>query len=256
LINKGGDNGKDEAMERAHYGTFLHQELASLLINGNYDLDKLTQNLDAFCLKEKIQPKADWVTELKKDMLALAQFVIDKAVEPLAIEICLYHPYDGYAGALDLVCMLNIEEKGFFGEQYASGVQKGQPKESKQIKRVRAIVDLKSGRKGFYESHQIQLGAYRDMWNIHFADMKIDKVFNVSPKEWKTTPSYNFTDQTDSKCLAKLPYLVELAKLEDNRRDNMVTTTSGIIDLTKGIGQNITEKNIIDLIKEKNGDKE
>ena len=249
LINKGGDNGKDEAEERANYGTFLHQEFASLLINGTYNLDTLKDRLITYLLKNNLTQNKTWVGELKKDMLSLAQFVIDKSVEPLAIEQILYHPTDGYAGALDLVCMVNIEERGFFGDTYASGVQKGQPKESKQTRRVRAIIDLKSGRRGFYESHEIQLGAYRDMWNIHFPDYPVERVMNISPKEWKTTPSYNLTDQTDSKSLAKLPYLVELAKIADSKRNNATTITQGIINLSNGLNSNICEKTLSELVK-------
>lgn len=249
LVDKGGDNGRDEAEERANYGTFLHGEFALLLITGTYDLDKLSSKLGQFALKEKIQIPKDWVTELKKDMLALAQFIIDKNVEPLAIEQILYHPTDGYAGALDLVCMLTIEERGFFGEVYASGANKGQPKESKRTRRVRAIIDLKSGRKSFYQSHEIQLGAYREMWNIHFPDLPVEMVANVAPKEWRTTPSYNFTDQTNSKNIAKLPYLVELAKIEEGKKDNKTLVTSGVIELFKGLDKNICEKTLTDLIK-------
>jgi hypothetical protein len=248
LVDKRGE-GKDEAEERANYGTFLHQEFASLLVNGKYNLDDLSQKLQQFATSKGIQTKDDWVGELKKDLLALSQFVIDKRLEPLAIEICLWHPQDGYAGAIDIVCMADIEDKGFWGETYASGIQKGQPKESKRINRERIIVDLKSGRKSFYESHQIQLKAYQEMWNIHFPDLLVKRFFNVSPKEWKSTPSYNFTEQTDSKCIAKLPHLVELSKIEDSRRENTITTIQGIVDLLKGVELNITEKTFTELVK-------
>jgi len=249
LISKGGDNGKDEAEERANYGTFLHTECARLLISGTYDLDQLSGSLNAYCKDKNIQAKSDWVGELKKDILAFAQFMIDTDCKPLAIEIILSHPTDGYAGALDLVCEMNIEEKGFFGETYASGVNKGQPKETKQVKRIRAIVDLKSGRKGFYESHEIQLHAYLAMWNLYFPKTTIDSVYNWSPKEWRSTPSYNLKDQTDSRNAQKLPHLIALARIEDNKRDNSVTVIGGSIDLLKGLAGNIEELTFIELIK-------
>ncbi len=250
LIDKGGDNGKDEALERANYGTFLHTQCAELLITGKYNLDKLSEKLTIFLTKEKIQGKPDWEDELKKDILAFAQFVIDCKVKPLAIEICLYHPTDGYAGAIDLVCELDVEEKGYFGEVYASGANKGQPKESKRITRMTAIVDLKSGRKGFYESFEIQLFAYKEMFEIHFPDVKLNRVFNWSPKEWKNTPSYNLKDQTGSNNAQKLKHLVELAKIEDSKRSNSVTVTSGEIDVLKGLSRNIAEKTFEELVKD------
>jgi hypothetical protein len=250
LIDKGGDEGKDEAEERAHYGTFLHENCASLLINGTYDLDKLSEKLTIYLTANHIPiDRIKWADELKKDVLAFAQFMIDCNVKPLAIEICLWHPSDGYAGAIDIVCEMDLVEKGFFGEKYLSGVNKGQPKESKQSRRIRAIVDIKSGRKGFYESAEIQLGAYLEMWNIHFPDAKIDKIFNWSPKDWKGTPSYNFKDQTDSRNIKKLPYLVALAKIEDSKRDNKLTVIKGNIDLVKGLAGNIEELTFVELIK-------
>jgi len=248
LVDKGG-TGADEAKERSEYGTFLHMLCAELLISGTFDLDKVSDKLTIFLKNSKIQPKDNWVDELKKDILAFAQFMIDHNVKPLAIEIILYHPGDGYAGTIDLVCELDIEEKGFWGEVYASGVNKGQPKESKQTRRVIAILDVKSGRKGFYESNEIQLGAYLEMFKIHFLDINIERLFNWSPKEWGTTPSYNLKDQTDSKNIAKLPHLVKLAKIEDSKRDNKVTLISGIIDVCKGLDLNISEKTFIELVK-------
>jgi hypothetical protein len=248
LISKQGE-GKDEAEERANYGTFLHKECADLLINGTYNLDKLQESLKPYLESKNIPlDRLSWADELKKDVLAFAQFMIDCNVKPLAIEICLYHPIDGYAGAIDLVCEMDLEEKGFFGDTYASGVNKGQPKETKQVKRIRAIVDLKSGRKGFYESHEIQLQAY-NMWGYHFPEMLIDRVFNWSPKDWRSTPSYNLKDQSNSKNLYKLPYLVELAKIEDDKRNNTVTVINGSIDLLKGLNENISEMTFTELIK-------
>ena len=225
LVSKQG-SGAEEAEERAHYGTFLHVECAELLINGTYDLDKLQKKLDAYAEIHKIQVLKGWVDELKKDVLAFAQFIIDRNVKPLAIEICLYHPTDGYAGAIDLVAELDWSKK-----------------------RIVGIIDLKSGRKGFYESHEIQLGAYKDMWEIHFPDVRVDKIFNWSPTAWRKSPSYKLKDQTDSSNIAKLPNLVANAKIEDAKRDNSVTTVSGKIDLVKGLGGNIEELTFTELIK-------
>lgn len=248
LVDKGG-TGADEAKERADYGTFLHVQIAELLINGKYNLDSLSEKLTLFLIG-KTDAKENWVDELKKDILAFTQFIIDFNVKPLAIEICLYHPTDGYAGAIDIVCEMDDEEKGFFGEIYASGANKGQPKESKQMRRINAIVDIKSGRKGFYESGEIQLKAYYEMWSIHFPDVPIIKYFNWSPKDWRVIPSYNLKDQTDSRNLIKLPYLVSLAKIEDQKRNNSITIVSGIIDILEGVGRNISEKTFIELVKE------
>jgi len=221
-----GDKGKEIAEERADYGTFLHIQCADLLMFGKYDLDKLSLKIEQFCKSNKTDVREEWGQDLKKDILSFAQFIIDRQVKPIAIEICLYHPDDGYAGAIDLVAEMDFNRK-----------------------RITAIIDLKSGKKGFYESHEIQLGAYREMWQIHFPDKPIDKTFNWSPKDWRTTPSYNLKDQTDSKNISKLPHLVELARLEDAKRDNSITVISGKIDLLKGLNTNVEELTFTELIK-------
>jgi len=250
MVDKGGDEGRSEAEDRANYGTFMHAEIATLLITGKYALDDLPKKLQQFSASQNIPYNKEWEHELKKDILAFGQFMIDFNVEPLAIEVILYHPTDGYAGAIDLVCMMDWEIKGDFGEVYASGANKGQPKETKKKIRVRAIIDLKSGRKGFYETHEIQLKAYQIMWNIHFPKFPITMVLNWSPKNYTSTPSYNLKDQTNSKSADKLPYLVQLAKIEESKRENKVSVLSGTIDLTKGIKDNITELTLADLIKQ------
>ena len=228
MADKGAEDGKSEAMERACYGTTMHHLCGMLLINGKLDLGVVPNVLQQIALRENIQPQKGWVEELKKDILAFAQFIIDRKVKPLAIEVCLYHPTDGYAGAIDLVAELDFDRK-----------------------RITALIDLKSGRKNFYPSHEIQLGAYREMWKIHFPDKPVDKIFNWSPKDFRgKTPTYNLKDQTESKNIAKLPYLVELSRIETEKRDDTVTVISGTIDLNKGLSDNISEKTFIELVCE------
>lgn len=226
------DDGEAEVLERASYGTFMHKICQMLLISGFYDIDKLPKELKEFCEKEKIPYKQEWEKELKKDVLAFAQLIIDKQIRPLAVEIILYHPTDGYAGALDLVCEMLFNKK-----------------------RINVIIDLKSGRKGFYESHEIQLMAYKEMWQQHFPDIEIHKLMNFSPKNWQSTPTYNLKDQTEAKSMAKLPHLVALANIEEDRRDKSVMVISGKIEPAKGLSRNINEMSLKDLIKGNNDSK-
>lgn len=245
------EHGEDEMLERAHYGTFLHSVFETLLITKQFNLDKLPELLKAFTIKEKCEYKEEWVEELKKDTLALAQFIIDYKVKPIAVEIILYHPTDGYAGALDLVAEFDYEEKGNFGEVYASGERKGQPKESKRTIRVIGILDLKSSRKGFYESHICQLAAYREMWNLKYPELPIEKIFNLAPQGWDTKPAYRIKEQTYSKSILKLKQYVENERIDNLDKNWTLTTFEGKIDLTKGIEQNITSKSLAELVKPK-----
>lgn len=256
LIRWMADMGYEEAQnytqERASYGTFLHIQIGEFLINGEYDLDRLKDKLKLYIDTEQLPASfINYEDDLKRDILAFAQFALDVNLKPLAIELVLTNREDRYAGAIDLACDMDIEEKGFFGEVYKTGANKGQPKETKRKSRIRAIVDFKSGRKGFHESHEIQLAAYRKMWNIHFPDTPIERVYNWSPKEWRTAPGYNLKDQTDSPNAVKLPMLVELAKIEDSKRENVITTCSGVIRKGKALGDNIATRALVEVVMER-----
>ena len=231
----------------------MHIPCAHLLINAKYNLDTLRDYLMDY-IEDHHLPMSfmQYEEELKKDILAFAQFIIDYKVVPIAVELVLTHKEYGVAGAIDLVCEMDYEESGYFGEVYKTGPQKDKPKLSKQTRRIVAIVDLKSGKKGFYESSEIQLHCYKDMFEVNFPDIKIDRVFNWSPKEWRGhTPSFNLKDQTGSKSAKKLPYLVALAKIEDEKKNNSITITHGEIDLAKGLYSNVESIDLDDIIKKR-----
>jgi hypothetical protein len=258
IADMGYEESRNYAQERADYGTFMHTEIAELLIARKYDTGTLKEKLKAFIEAEKLP--VDFINhadELKKDILAFAQFMIDCKVKPLAIEIVLTHPTDGYAGAIDLVCEMTQEVKGYWGETYKSGVNKGKPKATKKEQTFIAIVDFKSGRKGFYEEHEIQLQAYTEMWQHHFPNKQVERVFNWSPKDWRgATPTYNLKDQTEAKSRNKLQYLVELARIESDKRINTVTIVEGVINLDAGLDNNVVEMTLSELVKKRKTDNE
>jgi hypothetical protein len=114
-------------------------------------------------------------------------------------------------------------------------------------------VDFKSGRKGFYEEHELQLHLYREMWNVNFENVQIERVFNFSPKDWRgAKPTYNLKDQTDSANAKKLPYLLALATIEDEKRDNTLTIVHGVLELDRGkIADNVLTLSLAELIRSK-----
>lgn len=235
-------NGKDGSTEKrdlaAAYGTFMHGEFEKLIINRRYDFDSVPAALLAYMERENLPEKvfAEWLPKVRKDVLAFAQFIKDWNVKPLAVEIGLYHPKFHYAGCLDLPCIMTDPKTG---------------------KSFVAIVDFKSGRKGFYEEHELQLHLYREMWNVHYPEMPVARVFNFSPKDWRKAPTYNLKDQTDSVNAKKLPYLLALATIEDEKRDNTLTIVRGVLDLDNGkIADNILTLSLADLIKTKAAEKD
>lgn len=222
--------------ERAYYGTFMHAEIAELVIRRTYDLDglkhRLIKYIDAKVLAAKF---IDYADSLRKNMLSFAQFVIDYNVRPLAVEIALIHPLDMYACTLDMPCIISVRGKD-----------------------VRAIIDFKSG-KQFYETNEIQLHAQKAAWEYNYPDLPIEKVYNWRPKDWRDRPTYELTDQTNAVSREKLPHIIALSRIEDNNVDNMLTVCSGIINMDNGIKSNYKAYHLSELVKakrQKDSDKE
>lgn len=212
IANKGYDEAERFKGERAAYGTFMHAQFAELLINRRYDLDALIGRLSAYIEREGLP--ADFILnaeELKRDILSFAQFVIDYDVRPLAVEVALCHPEAGIAGMIDCVCRMR--------ERIGSDTY------------ITAIVDFKSGRKGFYKEHELQLHMYRDMWIRNF-DVPIDRVYNFAPKEWRKGPTYHLKDQTRSPYAAMIPHLIAIYAIDAKRLNPLYANISGVVDLS------------------------
>ena len=232
------ENGKDGSVEKrdlaAAYGTFMHIQFETLIINRRYDFDNVPAVLLDYMERENLPEKvfSEWCVKIRKDVLAFAQFARDYNVVPMAVEIGLVHPEFHFAGCVDLPCVMTDPKTG---------------------KKFTAIVDFKSGRKGFYEEHELQLHLYREMWNVNYPDVPVERVFNFSPKDWRgPKPTYNLKDQTDSVNAKKLPYLLALAAIEDEKRDNTMTIVRGVLDLDHGkITDNILSLSLAELIKTK-----
>lgn len=230
-------NGKEGAVEKrdlaAAYGTFMHIQFERLIINRRYNFDEVPAVLQTYMEQNNLPDKFyfDSLTKIRKDVLAFAQFVRDYNVKPLAVEIGLVSPAYHYAGCIDLPCIMTDPNTG---------------------KTYTAIVDFKSGRKGFWEEHELQLHLYREMWNENFPEVEIERLYNFSPKDWRTKPTYNLKDQTDSVNARKLPHLLALATIEDEKRDNTLTIIKGQLELDKGkLMDNVLVLSLAELIKTK-----
>jgi len=237
--------------ERACYGTTMHV-LAGEYLQGiplDLDGDHIPLSLMSQAEIENVGYNHAWPDEMKRDLLAFAQWVKDYKVTPIVIEQVLL--FDRVGGALDLVCDLTLDVPGFYGEVWKSGPRKGEPKETKQEQRVRAIVDFKSGRKGFWESHEIQLYAYRDLWNSTFPEDPVQLLFNWSPKEWRTAPSYNFKDQSVCESHIKWQYLKSLAFCQGPPRPRDIVSCEGVLEPGGDLAKNVRRIDIVEFIKER-----
>lgn len=242
----------------AKFGTLDHILSLEHLASGvtadkrylNFDL--IPQRVEDYIAKHKLDVNHyAWIEKIQQDMLAFRQFYIDYNVVPLAIEALGYWD-DGiyrFGGALDIICEMDYTEKGYFGEIYKTGAQKGQPKESKQTKRITAIIDLKSGRNGFREEHREQLVMY-DMIAEKCFGIKVDRLYNVSPKDWTAKPDYHLKDQTDGRTLGKIPHLLGLF-FDDYKGPKDIKIISGSLTGTQDYSDVCRKVNAHDFIFQK-----
>lgn len=253
--------GKDESlaytMERANYGTFVHSQIASLMISRRYNLDSLRDEMGKFVEREKlpegfIDAHED---EARADIIAFAKWMKDYDVRPYAVEVSLYSTY-GYAGMIDLACNMreySLEEEAKAVEKAADDEKKLNKAREKYSGRIDAIVDFKSGKKGFYEEYKLQLEMYRLMWNENFPDHQIGRIFNVAPKDWTKTakkqPSYSFEEQTGDECLAQIPCLLDLYRMRKSE-EKKVVVMDGTINLDSDITGNVKVYSLSELVKE------
>ena len=242
-IDLGKDASESYTMDRARFGTFVHGLLQELVITRKFDLYTVREKLGKYIEREHLPMSfMEHEDEVKYDLLSFAKWMKDYDVRPLAVEICLYHPELKFAGMIDLVCTMRKEP---IGSKKASD------------ERITVIVDFKTTTKAFHDSHAIQLGLYKMMWDATFPDVPIDAIANVSQKEWwktaKKQVSYQFEWQTDNEVLKQIPYLLELYKLLPTETKK-VPLCEGIIDLNEDIDSNVTVltlEELIDKSKEK-----
>lgn len=166
----------------AHYGTMMHIEIGKFFSNdysynfGSEDNDALLDTVQLYLQANNLHHSLayEWRDNLQNDLASFITWVQEKNVQWIAMEFRICSDTYKLAGSIDLVCELDFDGK-----------------------RVKAIVDFKSGRKGFYESHILQLKAYATIWNEHYRNFcPITHIFNWSPKEWRSEPTYNFKNQT------------------------------------------------------------
>ena len=204
-----GKDPKKELSFLAMRGTLLHTLASDYIQQKQIKLADLNlhfatyhpQITSEYLYNEVISKDSLW---LQKGIMAFAQFVKDYNVRPLAIELMLSSEKYKVASPVDMICTMDYTEKGFFGEVYktsnkVTGIKKGDPKESKRVRSVTAIVDFKSSQT-FYDKHFLQLQLYKRMVKENYPDIEITSIYNWSPKDWTgSTPTYNLKEQTSGK---------------------------------------------------------
>lgn len=227
-------------LERANYGSMVHGFLEELIVTRSFPLDEMRERIKHYAEIHSLPPSFVDVheQEAKEDMLAFAKWMKDYDVRPLAVECAIYHPTLKYAGLIDIVADLR---------KYPIGDKHGD-------ERVRAIVDAKTTRKDFHAEHIWQLEMYRLAWNELFPDLEINEIANIRPKAWSSTAkkaiSYGFEWQTDSTEVAKVPYIIELFKLEESE-SRKVALIGGTINLDNDIEDNLNVMTLEEVVVER-----
>ncbi|MGV6945008.1 hypothetical protein [Sphingobacterium kyonggiense] len=232
--------GMDEAARKLevaqHYGTLMHLEIGKFLMNGSYDFNELETVIEDYLAEHSYyQPECkDWSNKLKNDLAAFFQFYIDYKVKPLGIEYVLLSQR-GYGTLIDLVCNMTIQVDGFDeSDPYKSGPRKGQPRECKVDREVRAIINFKSGRHGFYRANGLQIESERQLWEENFPDLPLDAGFNWSPKEWTgSVPTYNLKDWTGEITTEEVEAVMMLADIRyaSKAERKMYTSIGGVFSM-------------------------
>jgi hypothetical protein len=126
-----------------------------------------------------------------------------------------------YAGAADLICKMIISKDKtidtYWSERMFVFIPVGGTYQEET--EVIALIDFKSGRKGFHDDNVLQLHALREQWNIEQPDLPIDVIANYGCKDYRLpigkSEPYNYKDQSKNAALFKRwPLLVEMYHLD------------------------------------------
>lgn len=231
MLSMGRERALEYMEERAHYGTFLHIETARFVIDKMYNLDELDDRLGQYMLEHNLPGKFAMYSEvLKRDMQAWAQFCFDYNYKPLAIEVVLKSEKFKIATALDHVGGVMFEENSDNG----ATTKAGKPKKTKEWKKCNVIIDIKSGRNGFYDSNEIQLLACKQIWEENYPHHTIDRIYNWSPKDWTgPTPTYNLKDQTNCGMKDEWEFILQRSMVKLGNSSKTVRISSGILEYGK-----------------------
>lgn len=232
-------NGLDDSTtlrdEAADYGTAMHIVFAAYLLGDPIDFDELPNKLPKW--------NPEWKNKLQSDLLAFAAFVFEHNVKPLAIEAMIRSDKFGYACTVDLVCNMTI----------GTG-QNGKILKKDAPKHIVAVVDFKSGRKGFYESHEIQAEACRHAWNESGIGPQATHSFNWSPKEWTgSEPTWNLKDQTSALAMMKLEHYVALWYADNDPEPKPLRIYDSVIAMGSNVEQCFRDVPVTEIIRRKYG---
>lgn len=230
-----GKNPETELTYAASRGTMMHALIGDYIQGIEINLNNIGQHLidkhpdlDVPFFNDIIRKDEEW---LKKAILAFGQFVIDYNVKPLAVELVMKSEKYMVASPVDMICEMEIDEEGPWGEALKSGPNKGQPKVIKRKKKIVAIVDFKSSQNGFFDKHYFQLQLYKRIAKENYPNIEVEGLYNWSPKDWRTSPTYNLKEQSDGKLNDLCETIFEQGRIKHKWKTPFVTIYKDFISM-------------------------
>ena len=224
--------------DSAEYGTLSHSVKGDIMFHKKVDKTKLG-------VMEKLIMENDGnFATPSKDILAFLKFQEDYQLTPLLIEASLVWqcPESGewLAQTIDLLAKMTVTiktKKEVEDGVYQRGANKGQVKYRTETTEEKVekllLVDFKSNyfekeKKGFYETHKLQLMAAKLAVEQNFG-VSVDDIYNFSEVNWQTEPKYTFYkwELTDKDWEIFYAYW-KLARLKDiNKPKGKILLTEG-----------------------------
>lgn len=244
--------GKDPdeyANYRADLGTIMHYLFGLYLTGVNIKLiptwirkvvKEAKLRIDKYRMERILVDNMD---ELIEDLISFAIFCKERHVKPVLIEKMLRSRRLKVASSVDAVVEMDsepemVEIEVETGELYKVGAKKGQPKmEKKKVKRCRrifAILDFKSNRKGnFYDEYAFQLELYRRMILENYGKiLEIEEIYNFVPGDpTAKTSQYKLKRQTDNPILNMATVVYLQGKYKFEKTNYTVTSRIGSLDI-------------------------
>ena len=244
--------GKDPdeyANYRADLGTIMHYLFGLYLTGVNIKLiptwirkvvKEAKLRIDKYRMERILVDNMD---ELIEDLISFAIFCKERHVKPVLIEKMLRSRRLKVASSVDAVVEMDsepemVEIEVETGELYKVGAKKGQPKmEKKKVKRCRrifAILDFKSNRKGnFYDEYAFQLELYRRMILENYGKiLEIEEIYNFAPGDpTAKTSQYKLKKQTDNPILNMATVVYLQGKYKFEKTNYTVTSRIGSLDI-------------------------
>lgn len=240
-----------------HYGTMMHIEIGRFIKEQCYDLDSVNEVVETYTSENNFWDEDCnlWADKLREDILAFVQFYNDYEVVPLGLEYVLLSDKRGFGTPIDLVCLLTVDEKGEWGEVYKSGERKGLPKVTNKRVQKRAIINFKSGRKGFYETHGIQMECERLLWDENFPETPLDIAMNWAPSDWTTTPGYKIKEWQGTTTSEEIEAILKLAEIRyrDKAERAKYMQMTGVISTSDSVAAAVRFESVEDFCNRKFG---